>query len=427
MTWTAGALTLGGVGTAFGGTFAAFQSRSFRVLWLGAFLAFVAFFMSTAVQAVVAFDLSGNNRAVGFVIFAQGMAQLALAPFGGALADRLPKRLVIFVCQAIITAAFLLMAVLLVIDRITIGYLAVGSFLIGSAFSFLGPARQGLMVELVSPTQRGNAIALSQVALNASRILGPFVAAAFLGIGVLGSGGAYFAMMGLYVAALACTLQMPAGHPGGGPRRPVLGEIWSGLQYVARTPRIRSLVPGYILVIMFGFPYVSVLPGLVKNELGRSASDMTILLIVNAIGGLAASLFVASKADSERAQALYTASTAAFGIALVAAGFAPNFWLLALAMLFVGAGGGGFQTLNGALVSHLTDPAYFGRVISLTFLAFATSSIIALPVGALADRIGERPTIALSGAAVCVLVLLFSLGNVRLPRKGRTAMVQDLE
>lgn len=393
------------------GTFAALENPDFRVLWAGTFFAFIAFFMSTAVQGIVAFDLSGSNSAVGFVVFAQGLAQLFLGPFGGALADRLPKRLVIMTCQLLITAAFLGTAVLIVLDLITLELLAAGSFLIGSAFSFLGPARQGLTVELVGPRLRGNAIALSQVALNASRIAGPFGAAAFLAVGAIGAAGAYFGMMALYVGALACTWFVPATPVSGGKRPGVLGETMKGITYVARTPRIRSLILAYILVIMAGFPYVSVLPGLLTNELGRPASQITVLLMVNALGGLAASLFVASLADSPQAQKIYVAATVLFGLGLVASGMAPSYWVLAGAMFFVGAGAGGFQTLNGALVSHLTDPAYFGRVISLTFLAFAASSVIALPVGFLADGIGERATVGLSGSAVLAIVMVFALGG----------------
>ncbi|MGE0571812.1 MAG: MFS transporter [Dehalococcoidia bacterium] len=153
------------------------------------------------------------------------------------------------------------------------------------------------------------------------------------------------------------------------------------------------------------------LPGLLTNELGRPASQITVLLMVNALGGLAASLFVASLADSPQAQRIYLGATVLFGLGLVASGMAPSYWLLAGAMFFVGAGAGGFQTLNGALVSHLTDPAYFGRVISLTFLAFAASSVIALPVGFLADAVGERATVALSGSTVLAIVVVFALGG----------------
>ena len=52
----------------------------------------LAFFMSTVVQSVVAFDLVGNNTAVGSVVFAQGIAMFVLGPLGGAVADRWPKR-----------------------------------------------------------------------------------------------------------------------------------------------------------------------------------------------------------------------------------------------------------------------------------------------------------------------------------------------
>jgi MFS family permease len=406
---------------ALGGTFAALGNRRFLILWTGTFLAFIAFFMSGAVQNVVAFDLTGKNGAVGFVVFAQGVAQLALGPFGGALADRMSKRLLILTCQVIITLSFVAMAVLLSTDEMTIAYLAGGSFAIGLAFSFLGPARQGLMVELVQPVQRGNAIALSQVALNASRIIGPAFAALFLAADAIGPEGAFASMTMLYLFAIVTTLLMPGTKPREGPGRNVFAEIGSGLAYVARTPRIRSLVPSYILIIMAGFPYISVLPGLLENELDREPDQITILLVVNAIGGLIASLGVASLADSPRAARVYGSMCALFGLALVASGLAPSYWLLASAMFFVGAGAGGFQTLNGALISHLTDPAYFGRVMSLTFLAFAISSIVALPVGLLADSIGERVTIVASGLAVLALVLLFQSGAVLGWLRGREA------
>ncbi|MBK7127191.1 MAG: MFS transporter [Dehalococcoidia bacterium] len=98
-----------------------------------------------------------------------------------------------------------------------------------------------------------------------------------------------------------------------------------------------------------------------------------------------------------------------FGLSLLAQGFAPSYAFLAVAMFFGGLGAGGFQTLNGAIVSHITEPEYFGRVVSLTFLAFAASSIFALPVGFLADAIGERPTIWITGSIVTAATAMFWL------------------
>lgn len=144
---------------------------------------------------------------------------------------------------------------------------------------------------------------------------------------------------------------------------------------------------------------------------------MTLLLGVSALGGLGASLYVASLADSPRARRVYTVMTLLFGMSLAGSGFAPGFGILLVGMFGIGIGSGGFQTLNGALVSHMTEQAYFGRVISLTFLAFAASSVLAWPIGIFADAAGERATLVIMGASVMAIVAAFSLAAVREKRK----------
>jgi MFS family permease len=343
------------------------------------------------------------------VVAAQGVAQLVLGPFGGAMADRFPKRLVILVCQAVITVSFFVVAVLIAGDAISIVSLAAASFLIGLAFSFLGPSRQAFLMELVTPSKRGNAVALTQVALNSSRIIGPMLAAICLLFDSFGSAGAYFVMAGLYVGAMWTTVLLPRGDPVGGQARSVFGDIAEGVRYVWRVPRLRTLVVSYVLLIMVGFPYVTVMPGLVENEFDRSAGSITVLYTINAIGGLIASLAVASLADSPRAGAVYVFMSLLFGGGLIASGVSPSFWVVCVVMFVLGFGGGGFQTLNGAIVSHITDPAYFGRVVSLTFLAFAAFGVVAYPIGLLADEIGERATLVLMGGVACLIVGVFAL------------------
>lgn len=396
-------------------TFAALGTRHFRVLWIGSVLSFVAFFMSTVVQSVVAFDLTGNNSSVGAVVFAQGLAQFILGPLGGAMADRVSRRAMLFACQAVITAAFAATALLIGIDRITILALALGSFVIGSAFSFLGPSRQAFAIDLVTAQQRGNAMALNQVALNGGRILGPLAGGIFLAIAFLGSAGAYAGMAVLYVGALATTVILPDSSTASGVRRSVLDDIMVGFRYVARDPSLRMLVLSFVVVMMVGFPYVTVLPGMLEHELGRDTDSVTVLYGVTALGALLASLAVAGFADTPGARKVYRMAGVAFGLSLLLSAVSPTFLVLNLAMLALGVASGAFQTLNGALVAHTAEPAYMGRVMSLTFLAFAGFGLVALPVGFLADAAGERFTLAVMGGAVCGAVAIFAL----LPGAGR--------
>jgi predicted MFS family arabinose efflux permease len=85
-------------------------------------------------------------------------------------------------------------------------------------------------------------------------------------------------------------------------------------------------------------------------------------------------------------------------------------------MFVSGLGSGGFWTLNGAVVIREADPRYFGRVMSLTISGFAMFGLAALPLGFLADRVGERATLAGMGVAIIAIVGLFTALLSRLAR-----------
>ena len=324
-----------------------------------------------------------------------------------------------------ITGAFLALAILVVADQITILWLSVGSFVVGVAFSFLGPARQAFVGEILAPNRRGNAIALTQIGLNGSRILGPLLAGIMLSIGWLGAGGAFFLMAALYLGSLATTFFLPRTAANPNASKSVFGDIRLGMRYVWVNRRLRLLIGSFVLIIMIGFPYVTVLPALVKSEFGRGDGSLSLLYLANASGGLLASLAVAGYADSKYATRIYVSSCAMFAVSLSVMAFMPTFWSFTVVMFIVGLGGGGFQTLNGAVIAHLADPAYYGRVMSLTFLAFALFSVVALPIGLLADATSERATLAvmgvLAGAVVVAYVLLSRATRAESP--GGTAVV----
>ena len=56
-----------------------------------------------------------------------------------------------------------------------------------------------------------------------------------------------------------------------------------------------------------------------------------------------------------------------------------------------------------------TEPVYVGRVMSLTMLSFAGFGLLGLPIGYLADRVGERLVLSGMGAAVCVIVIFLGV------------------
>jgi MFS family permease len=296
---------------------------------------------------------------------------------------------------------------------LTIGALAAGSFVLGVAISFLGPARQALAVELVGPDLRGNAVALNQVPLTGSQVLGPAIAGLLLA-SPLGATGAYALMSALYLAA--ALLLAPLPHS---PARTnaaethVLADLRDGLRYVRAHPRLRLLVGFFVGVIMTGFSYITVLPGLVEHQLDRSADAVPPLFFTSALGGLAVTLVTARLADSRSALPLFVAMPFVFAAGLFGLSAAPSYAVAIGTMALVGMGFGGFQTLNAAVIVRATEPAYFGRVFSLSMLAFAGVSLMSLPVGLLADAIGERATLL---TLSCVVLAIASSVAFRLIR-----------
>ena len=63
------------------GTFGSLSVPGFRTLWLNSLFLIIGIQMFVTANAVVAHDLTGTNRAVGFVVAGQGLAMLLLTPF----------------------------------------------------------------------------------------------------------------------------------------------------------------------------------------------------------------------------------------------------------------------------------------------------------------------------------------------------------
>jgi predicted MFS family arabinose efflux permease len=399
-------------------TFAAlYENRAYRILWTGQLLAVLAFFMSFVAQSVVAFDLEGNNRAVGVVQFGVGIAMLSASPFGGVIADRFSKRRLVMVGQSIIGASMLAAGILIITDEITILFLTASTFLMGLAFSFNAPARQSYIGGIVGPKRVQNAVALSQLAMNASRVGGPLVAGVLISGAVLGPGGTYIVMSALVMIASGLMIFVPniSGTPAD-QRRSFRTEYVAGVSYAWHHPRLRFLLIFFITVIMFSFGFMTVLPGLLENELGHDAEDLGVLLTAEAGAGLLLNIILAGQVSGSRAWVIMLTLAALLGIAFFLLAIAPTFTIAIIAMLVFGPAISGFMLTNTALIMGATDPAFYGRVMALTMIAFGAQGVLAFPIGVVADTIGERETLLIEGAIVLAAAIVASVvytGTIR--------------
>ena len=408
------------------GSFVALRVREFRILWFGTIFSFLAFFMAMIVQSVVAFEISGNNTAVGFIVAAQGLAMILFGPVGGAFADRWPKRTVVIVGQLFASVVLLWTAGMIFSESISIAWLAVSALLVGIAVAFLGPSRQGMVVEVVPLSIRGNAMAVNNLANTFSRVFGPIVAGLLLTWHYSGSVGAYLAMVIFYVVSAISVTFLPRSEVRSDALdRSVLADVGDGFAYAYRKKRLRLLLMLFVFVIFMGFPHITVLPGLVENVFERTVTEVSELFFVSAVGALMAGLWVTRFGDSPRADAVYLGMALLFGVSLVGLAWAPSFLWAEVALFGAGAGSGAFQSLNAAVIARDTEPIYIGRVMSLVMLAFGGFGLMALPYGFMADAVGERLTLLLMGVGVLTATFIFGF-LLRRERISREALTPSL-
>lgn len=408
-------------------TFESLALPDFRILWLGTSFAFIAFMMSWTTQSVVAFDLAGTNKAVGVVSLGSGLAMLVVGPFGGVLADRFSKRRLLLLGQSMVALTFLVIGLLILSDAITIALLVAATFVMGIAFSFTGPTRQAYVGELVPRDKLPNAVALSQMPMTVSRVVSPLLAGALIGISVIGAGGTYLFMTGLFVIVLGTLWRLPNSGRRQGPARSVRADFTAGFAHVRSRPRLRLLVLSFILLVMLGFPYQTVLPALLENELARPAREVGFMLGISAAGGLAAALAVAGLAGGRFAWPTMYGMGLLFGGALIVLAAMPTYGLALAVMVIVGVGSTGFQMLNNALQMSETEPAYYGRVMSLTMLAWGSQSLTAMPYATLADAAGERTALVVMGCAVLGLVAVSMLVAAAIGRRAEEPGLRPAE
>lgn len=386
-------------------TFTALADSHYRVLWIGTTLSFLAFAMSSVAQAVVAFDITGHNGDVGTVALGMGLASIISAPFGGVVADRVSKRRLLLFGQSLIALDFVAVGITIVTDQITIGILFASTFVMGMVFSFIAPARQAWIGEILDSPRLANGIALQQVAMTSTRIFGPFLAGALIALPISGSGGTYIFMGGLIALVVATLAQLPPtrGRPrGSGPS--ALADFREGVRHVAERRMLKLLALSFTGVVMAGFSYQVVLPGLLENDLGHDSSDIAWLLGVAGFAGLFTTVGVAALAGSRYAFRLMLVGGLALGGSLVLLSLAGSFEASLAVMLLLGAGSSTYQMLNNALVMQASDPAYYGRVMSLTMIAWGANGLVGYPIGRLADAVGEQETLFIMG--LCVLAVM---------------------
>jgi len=383
-------------------TFAALKHRNFRLFFIGQLVSLTGTWMQSTAQSWLVYQLTGSKVLLGTVAAVGSLPMLLFSLWGGSVADRHPKRAVIFLTQTGMMLTAFVFAALVGSGHIQPWHILVLAALGGVAMAFDMPARQAFIVEMTSHEDLMNAVSLNSSIVNGARVVGPAVAGLLMAhVGITWC----FLLNGLsFIAVMAGLLMMrlPKFVP---PKKPHSAgrHILEGFAYVAGHRRVRRLLLLFGVVGIFGWSYSVLLPAYATDILHVGESGYGGLLSANGVGALLGALTVATFGNSVRPRVMILGGLWLFSAMLMLLAVV-RWYPLVLACLAVGGWGMllYFSTTN-TLIQSSVSHAMRGRVMGIWALVFGGM----LPVGGiesgfLSHAVGVPWTITL-GAVICAL------------------------
>jgi MFS family permease len=323
---------------------------------------------------------------------------LVAGAWAGAVVDRSDRRRLLVVTQSVLMGVAAALTVLAATGTLAVWNVLAAAVVSGTAMAIDSPARQVYVVDLVGEDGVASAVGLWEVALNASRVLGPGLGGALL------AGPGATACFGVntcsYLAPLIVLLRMKprAGAAPATGRTRARGAARDGIRYAFRSPVIRALLPmSAASGLIFGMGVA--LPPFVSRALHQGGGGYGAMMAAFGVGGLPGALLAAAQPEPTgrrvRWLALATAATV-IGIAV-----SPTMPIALVAMAGLGVTSIWFIASANTLAQLRCAPDMRGRVMSLWGVAMTgTTPITAFGVAAVVEFVGPREGFAVAGVVL---------------------------
>jgi MFS family permease len=262
--------------------FAPLHERRFRLLWLGRVSSAVGDALIPVALAFAVLSL-GSPAALGGVLAAFMAARVTFTLVGGVVADRLPRRAVMLVCDGSRAAIEAFIAAMLLTHHMTVPLFFVTAALFGTASAFFGPAADALVPQTVSDANLQPANALLGLSQNTMNVFGPAVSGVL--IAAVGTGWVFAIDAGTFVASafflipLRVPAQVHAAHAH------LLRELREGFHEVTSRAWVRAPLVGFAISNFCLAAFVVLGPGIFRDQLG-GARNWGIVSACGAIGAI---------------------------------------------------------------------------------------------------------------------------------------------
>jgi len=375
------------------------QHRNFALLWSGQTISIAGNGIFTVALPLEVLRLTRSSLDLALVISARTMPALILLLVGGTLVDRLSRRLVMLISDAICGIFVSLLAVLIIFREEQLPELFLLAVILGIASAFFRPAATAIVRDVLPPELFVSANSLSSL----SQALAQYLAGPLAGgviVAAAGTGWAFGIDAVTFVVSAACLAAMRNIAEVKAAKTRLASGMMEGLRYCHSQHWLWwSMIALGVANLSCFVPFAILEPLLVRNGFNAGPLAVGIMFGASGTGGALASILAGRRETPlRRVRTMWTAWSLA-GICGMSIGLSPRLWVAVVCASLTW----GLATYGNiiwlSMIQEETPPRLLGRISSIDWLfSLALSPLGAIAGGVAAQTIGVRLTLVAGGA-----------------------------
>lgn len=384
------------------------RHRDFRLLWTGQTLTLLGSFVSQVAYPFQIIQLGGSALELGALASIYTASSLVFLLLGGAVADRVPRRILIIVTElasGVITGA---MALLGFAGVLQIWHLYVAVALFGAATSFSVPAMGALIPELVPEEILVPGNAIRGLSRQASRTGGPVIGGLLVALAGPASAFAFDALT-FFMSALV--VWFIRARPIVAPKvaTSIVADIREGFAFVFATQWLWVTIFGWSL-INAGFigAFVVGLPLLVTETLGAGAIAFGFISAAIGVGEAVGAAVIGQVRIRRAGLAIYLFGVLS-GVALLLYGLIPTLPGALIAGVLMGISLVCFGVLWESALQRHVPRQMLGRVTSVDWFGGGLLGPVAPIAAALFSQAYGPPALFIAAGSIAIALTLLGL------------------
>jgi MFS family permease len=387
----------------------ALRHRSFRIFYAGQFLSLVGSWMQTVATSWLVYRLTGSALLLGITTAAQQAPMLFVSPLAGVWADRVNRRRLLILTQALAFVQAAILTVLTFTGTVQVAQIVALAVFLGVLNALETPTRQAFLLEMVERQDLPNAIALQSMLFQSARFIGPSIA----GLMLAAVGEAWcFLVNALSYLVIVATYGIIRTRPHEASGR---AEWWrdlaSGFRYAFGFVGTRRLLLLLAAVGLFTAPWSSLMPIFAAEILRGDSKTLGFLIGAVGLGALAGTAFLAMRTTVRGLGRIVSGASVTAGVALAGFSLSQGLWSSLALLPFFGFGLVVTAAASNTILQTVADEDKRGRVISMYVMTFLGIAPIGnFVAGAAAERFGAPATLLGCGILVAAAGISFFFG-----------------